>query len=204
MPTLYDNALSRNGYKVRLLASHLGIPLTVVAKDLRAGESRRPDFLDKNVAGRIPVLELDDGTCLPESNAILLFLAEGSPLLPSDTLERTHVLRWMFFEQSAVLPTIGTARFLRLTGQDTQRPDVYAQRVEAAKDTLAALERQFSQHDWAALDRFTVADIALYAYSSLAEDAGLDAAAYPSFAAWRKRVEALPAHVKPDWGFAAA
>jgi len=203
MPTLYDNPLSRNGYKVRLLANHLGLPLTVVAKDLKAGESRRPDFLDKNVAGKIPVLELDDGTCLAESNAIVLFLAEGTPLLPADTLERTHVLRWMFFEQSALLATIGSARFLRITGQHKQRPELYAQRVEMAQDALAALERHFGQNDWAALGRFTVADIALYAYSSVAEEAGIDTTPYPAFAAWRKRVEALPRHVKPDWGFQA-
>lgn len=203
MPTLYDNALSRNGYKVRLLARHLGLPLKVVAKDLFAGETRRPDFLGKNIAGRVPVLELDDGTCLPESNAILLFLAEGSALLPDDKLERIAVLRWMFFEQSAVLPTIGTARFFKLTGRDAQRPDVYAQRVEAAQDALAALERHFGANEWAALGRFTVADIALYAYGSVAEEAGIDTAPYPAFVAWRKRVEALPGHVKPDWGFAA-
>ncbi|HTH16947.1 MAG TPA: glutathione S-transferase family protein, partial [Magnetospirillum sp.] len=177
--------------------------LTVVAKDLFAGETRRPDFLDKNVAGRVPVLQLDDGTCLAESDAIVLFLAEGSALLPDDKLERCHVLRWMFFEQSAILPTVGTARFLKLTGRDTQRPDVYAQRVEATQDALATLERHFGGHDWAALGRFTVADIALYAYGSVVEEAGIDVAPYPAFAAWRKRVEAQPGHVKPDWGFAA-
>lgn len=201
MPTLYDNPISRNGYKVRILASHLGLPLTVVAKDLKAGESRKPDFLAKNVAGRVPVLELDDGTCLAESNAIVLFLAEGSDLLPASPLERAQVLRWMFFEQNAILPTIGTARFLRITGRDKERPDVYAQRVEMALDSLAALERHFSVHCWAALDRFTVADITLYAYASLTEEAGIDVAAYPAFAAWRKRVEALPAHVGPNAGF---
>jgi len=198
---LYDNPLSRNGYKVRLLASHLGLPLTVLATDLAAGESRRPEFLARNVAGRIPVLEMDDGTCLAESNAILLYLAEGTPLLPDGKLERTHVLRWMFFEQSAVLPTIGAARFLRLTKRDQQRPDAFAHRQEAALDALAALERHFTAHQWAALERFTVADIALYAYASVAEAAGLDVAPFPAFAAWRKRVEALPGHVGPAWGF---
>jgi glutathione S-transferase len=203
MPTLYDNPLSRNGYKVRLLASHLGLPLRVVTKDLKAGESRQPDFLAKNIAGKVPVLELEDGTCLPESNAIVLFLAEGTPLLPTTLLDRTQVLRWMFFEQSQILPNIGLARMLKITGRDAQRPDVYAQRIEAAQDSLAALERHFVGHDWAALDRFTIADIVLYAYASVAEEAGIDTSPYPSVVGWRKRVEALPTHVKPDWGFAA-
>ena len=198
MPILYDNPLSRNGYKARLLASHLGLALDVVAKDLKAGESRRDDF---NAAGRVPVLELDDGTCLAESNAIVLYLAEGSPLSPAAPLERAQVLRWMFFEQNAVLPTIGAARFLRITGRDKERPDVYAQRVEMAHDALAALERHFGVHPWAALGRFTVADIALYAYLSVTEEAGLDLAAYPAVAAWRNRVQSLPGHVGPDAGF---
>ncbi|MBR9972338.1 glutathione S-transferase family protein [Magnetospirillum sulfuroxidans] len=201
MPTLYDNPRSRNGYKVRLLASHLGLPLNVVTKDLKAGASRQPDFLAKNAAGKVPVLELEDGTCLPESNAIVLYMAEGSPLLPTAPLDRTQVLRWMFFEQSQILPNIGLARMLKITGSDAQRPDVYAQRIEAAQDALAALERHFGIHAWAALDRFTVADIVVYAYASVAEEAGIDTAAYPSVVAWRKRVEALPAHVTPDWGF---
>ena len=201
MPILYDNPLSRNGYKARLVASHLGLTLDVVTKDLLAGESRQADFLVKNAAGKVPVLELDDGTCLAESNAIVLFLAEGSELSPAAPLERAQVLRWMFFEQSAVLPTIGTARFLRITGRDKERPDVYAQRIEMAQDSLAALERHFSVHPWAALDRFTIADITLYAYASVAEDAGLDLAAYPAFVAWRKRVQSLPAHVGPNAGF---
>lgn len=203
MPTLYDNPLSRNGYKVRLLASHLGLPLHVVTKDLKAGESRQPDFLAKNTVGKVPVLELEDGTCLPESNAIVLYMAEGTPLLPTAPLERAQVLRWMFFEQSQILPNIGLARMLKITGRDTQRPDVYAQRLEVAQDSLAALERHFGSHDWAALGRFTAADIVLYAYASVAEEAGIDTSPYPSVVAWRKRVEALPAHVKPDWGFGA-
>ncbi|MGE4279848.1 MAG: glutathione S-transferase family protein [Magnetospirillum sp.] len=203
MPILYDNPVSRNGYKARLLASHLGLSLQVVSKDLRAGESRQADFLAKNAAGKVPVLELEDGTCLPESNAIVLFLAEGSALLPVDTLERAQVLRWMFFEQSQLLPNIGLARMLKLTGRDAQRPDVYAQRIEAGQDALAALDRHLAGNDWAALGRFTVADIVLYAYASVAEVAGFDMAAYPAVVAWRRRVEALPAHIASDWGFAA-
>lgn len=198
---LYDNKLSRNGYKVRLLASHLGIPLTVVAKDLMAGETRQPDYLGKNVVGKVPVLELDDGTCLPESNAILLYLADGSDLLPTDRLDRTHVLRWMFFEQGGILPTIGTARFLRITGRDQEAAQLYANRLQMAKDALAALERHFTGNDWAALGRFTVADIALYGYASVAEEAGIDMSDFPAVSAWRKRVQSLPQHVAPDWGF---
>lgn len=201
MLTLYDDPLSRNGYKVRLLLAELGLPVRVVHKNILTGETRRADFLAKNAAGRIPVLELEDGTCLPESNAILLYLAEGSALLPVDRLARAHVLRWMFFEQNMIECTIGTARFFKKTGKNVSRPDAHAHRLENAQDGLAAMERHLAEgRDWLAGD-FSVADIALYGYCSVAAEAGIDMTAYPRLTDWLQRVEARPAHVGASDGF---
>jgi len=200
MLTLYDDPYSHNGYKIRLLLAHLGRPVRVVHKNIMTGETRKPDFLAKNIAGRIPVLELEDGTCLAESNAILYYLAEGTALFPADHLARTEVLRWMFFEQNMIECTIGTARFFKKTGRDISRADVYAHRLENARDGLAAMDRHLSGKDWLA-GAFSVADLALYGYCSVGAEAGIDMTAYPQVEAWLKRVEARPGHVGPLHGF---
>lgn len=201
MAILYDDPMSRNGYKVRLLASHLGLPLVVVRKDIMAGQTRQPDFLAKNAAGRIPVLELDDGLCLPESDAILFYLAQGSALWPSAPIEQAEVLRWMFFEQNMIECSIGTVRFFQKTGRHTQEPDAYANRLSVAADALAALDRHLSGREWVALDRPTIADFALYGYVSLAPEAGFDLDRWPAVVAWAKRFAALPGHIAPESGF---
>lgn len=193
---LYDNHLSRNGYKIRLLAAHLGLALERVEIDIVKGESRAEGFLGKNIAGRIPVLVLDDGTCLAESNAILFYLAQGSSLLPSEALAQAQLLRWMFFEQNMIEGSIGTARFWRKLGRDKQRPDAFAHRIEAATDALSVLERHLGQSAWLACGQFTIADIALYGYVSVAEGAGLDMALYPNIVQWRRNVASLPAHLE--------
>ncbi len=177
------------------------LPFRAVRVDSLTGETRRPEFLKKNAAGRIPVLELENGAFLAESGAILLYLAQGSDLLPEEPLQRAQVLRWMFFEQNLLECTIGTARFFKKVGRDRERPDAYAHRMEAARDALLALDRGLEGQEWAALGRFTLADIALYGYVSVAEEAGLEMAELGNVVAWRKRVEALPRHVPPDWGF---
>jgi glutathione S-transferase len=201
MPTLYDDPFSRNGYKIRLLLSHLKLSFKSVRLDIMKGETRQPGFLAKNVAGRIPALELDDGTMLAESGAILFYLAEGTPLLPEDRLGRAQVLRWMFFEQNMIESTIGTRRFYVRTGRDQERPDAFKQRGEVVLDALQAMERHLADgRGWLACQRFTIADIAVYGYLSVAEEAALDMSPYPNILAWRKRVESLPGHVAWDWG----
>jgi glutathione S-transferase len=204
VPILYDNHLSRNGYKIRLLASHLGMKLTRVEVDILAGASRQPAFLAKNIAGRIPVLELEDGSCMAESNAILFFLAQGTPLLPADRRLQAEVLRWMFFEQNMIECSIGTARFWKKIGRDRERPDAFAHRMEVAVDALGALDRHLTIHEWVAIDRFTIADIALYGYVSVAEEAGLTMSDFPEVARWMRRLESLPAHITADVTGAAA
>lgn len=201
MLRLYDDPRSRNGYKVRLLLSHLGLPFRTVAVDILSGATRQADFLAKNIVGRIPVLELDDGTCLAESGAILVYLAEDTAFLPADRRMRAEVLRWMFFEQNMLEGSIGTARFWRKLGRDKERPDAFAHRLAVADDALQALDPHLAGRDWLAAGRFTIADIAGYGYVSVGEDAGIDLTAFPAVTAWLARIAALPAHVASDWGF---
>jgi glutathione S-transferase len=195
MPILYDNSLSRNGYKVRLLAAHLGLALTCVEVDILSGVTRQADFLAKNVAGRIPVLVFEDGTSLAESNAILFYLAQGTPLWPADRREQAELLRWMFFEQNMIEGSVGTARFWRKIGRDRERPDAFAHRLEAAIDGLSALERHLGSRAWLALDRFSIADISVYGYVSVAAEAGLAISDFPAVQAWLRRIETLPNHL---------
>ena len=198
MPVLYDNKLSRNGYKIRLLAAHAGLPLERVEIDLLKGETRTPDFYALNVAGRIPVLTLDDGTHLAESDAILYYLAQGTDYWPATPLDQTDVLRWMFFEQNSIECSIGTARFWKKLGRDQQRPDAFAHRMEASLDGLTVLDTHLAQRDWVAAGRFTIADIALYGYVSVAPDAGIALSDFPAVTAWMARLEALPGHIGPE------
>ncbi len=195
MLTLYDFAPSGNGYKVRLVLAQLGRPFRRIEVDLLAGATRTADFLAINPDGRIPVLVLEDGTALAESNAICWYLAEGSPLLPDDPLERAQVLRWMFFEQYSHEPNIAVLRFWHhlpaMTPlQQAQEPERRA-KGEAA---LAVMQTHLVARDWFVGDRPSLADIALYAYTHVAEEGGFDLAGYPAVAAWLARVAALPGH----------
>lgn len=199
MLRLYDNHLSRNGYKIRLLLSHLGRPFEVVEKDILKGETRTPEFLAKNPAGRIPVLELEDGTCLAESNAVLCYLAEGTPFLPAGALDRAQTLRWMFFEQNMLESSIGGAKFWKTIGRDAEEPEAFAAKVATARDGLAALDRHLAAHDWLAAGRLTIADIAVYGYVSETENAGIPLAETPAVVAWLARMAAQPRHVAHDW-----
>src|SRR5579859_1236791 len=198
MPVLYDNKLSRNGYKIRLLAAHAGLKLERVEIDILKGESRTKDFVERNIAGRIPVLTLEDGTNLAESNAILYYLAQGTAYWPATALEQTEVLRWMFFEQNSIECSIGTARFWKKLGKDQTRQDAFAHRMEASLDGLSTLDSHLAERQWAAAGRFTIADMALYGYVSVAPDAGIDLSDFPAVSAWLRRIEALPGHVSPE------
>lgn len=198
MPILYDNKLSRNGYKIRLLAAHIGLKLQRVEVDILKGESRTPEFMAKNVAGRIPVLELEDGSDMAESDAILFYLAQGTKLLPADPRQQAEVLRWMFFEQNSIECSIGTARLWRKLGRESARPDAFAHRMETAIDALAVLDRHLAEHEWLACERLTIADIAVYGYVCVAPDAGIDMEDFPAVIRWMQRLEALPAHISAD------
>jgi len=198
MPVLYDNKVSRNGYKIRLLAAHAGLPLKRVEIDIFKGESHTPDFVAMNVAECIPVLTLDDGTNLAESNAILYHLAQGTALWPETLLDQTDVLRWTYFEQNSIECTVGTARNWKKRGRDKERPDAFAHRLEASASGLKVLDTHLTGRDWVAANRFTIADIALYGYVSVAPDAGIDLSIYPAVTEWLRRIEALPGHIGPE------
>jgi glutathione S-transferase len=193
---LYDFHDSGNGYKVRLLLAQLGVGYQYVDVDILHGESRTPEFLARNPNGRIPVLELDDGTFLPESNAILFYLAEGTRFLPADRLARAQTLQWMFFEQYSHEPNIATSRFwLRHTEIDDERKKRLEEKKALGHAALKVMEQRLGEHPYFVGDAYTIADIALYAYTHVAPEGGFDLAAYPSIRTWLERVRSQPGHV---------
>jgi glutathione S-transferase len=193
---LYDHPASANCMKVRVLLRQLGIPFETVTVDLFHGETRQPVHLARNPDGRVPVLELDTGELIPESAAIMLHVAEGTPLLPPPGLARTRVHQWLFFEQNQIEMGIAVARFMALTGRAETAPEVFENRLAQGRRALESLERGLAQSGpFIAGEDYTVADIALHAYVHCAADAGADARAYPLIAVWLDRVEATPGFV---------
>ena len=195
MLKLYDYLESGNGYKVRLLLHQLGIPFERVELDITRGQTRTPEFLALNRNGRIPLLVTGDGTALAESNAIQFYLAEGTPLLPSGRLERAQVLQWMFFEQYSHEPYIAVVRFWVHTGVADERAEEVAVSRARGYDALAVMEDHLHHRDFFAAGRYTIADIALYAYTHVAHEGGFDLAPYPAVSAWLARVRSQPRHI---------
>ncbi|MGH7125992.1 MAG: glutathione S-transferase family protein [Stellaceae bacterium] len=193
MLRLYDYLPSQNAWKVRLLLSHLGLDYERVPVSIFEGESHTDAFLGKNPAGAVPVLEVEPGRFIAESNAILCYLAEGTRYMPTDRLARAQVMQWLFFEQSYVEPQIGSLRYWRLTGKLANRSeDMVAGKRAYSLRALAALERHLASREFLVGDRYTIADMAIYAYAAHADEAGLDLAPYPAFRAWIARVETQP------------
>lgn len=193
---LYDYLDSGNGFKVRLLLTQLGLPFERFEVDITKGESRTQDFLCKNLNGRIPVLETDDGICLPESNAILFYLAESTPFLPEDRLQRAQVLQWMFFEQYSHEPNIATVRFwLKHGGLNDERRGMLEQKRVLGYAALEVMERHLADYAYFVDERYTIADIALYAYTHVADEGGFDLARFAAIADWMGRVRGQPKHI---------
>src|SRR5688572_8956408 len=185
MLTLYDYLDSGNGYKIRLLLAQLDRPYHRVELDIMQGHTRTPEFLAKNLNGRIPTLELEDGTYLPESNAILWYLAEETPFIPEDRLTRARVLQWMFFEQYSHEPYVATPRFiLKHLPPDSPRYAELPKRLEQGRAALGVMDKHLKEHEFFAGDRYTIADIALYAYTHVADEATLDLTPYVNLRAW--------------------
>jgi glutathione S-transferase len=194
--TLYDYLPSGNGYKVRLTAKHLKIPYRLVQMDIVRGATRTAEFLAKNPNGRIPLLEVPGSGYLAESHAIIGFLAEGSDLIPGDAWQRAQLWHWLCFEQYNLEPNIGTARFW-LTSLHKTAADLgerLTDKTAKGHEALAVLERGLTGRTFLVADRFTLADIALYAYTHVAPEAGLGLDAYPAIRAWITRVASQPHH----------
>ena len=193
---LYEHGSSGNCLKCRLLLRQLELPYESVSVDLFRGETRSAEHFARNPDGRIPVLETDDGETIPESGAILLYLAEGTAFLPDDRLARARVHQWMFFEQNRIEADLAVARFMKLAGRDARFPEAFANRLERGRDALAALDRGLADgRPFLAGDAYTVADIAVYGYGHCAGDAGVDPREHANVAAWMDRVEATPGFV---------
>jgi glutathione S-transferase len=193
---LYDFLESGNGYKVRLALHQLEIPFERVELDIVAGATRTPAFLARNPNGRIPTLELPDGTFLAESNAILFYLADGTPLLPADRLERAQVLQWMFFEQYSHEPNIATSRFwLHHVELTPERRAALVEKKRLGDAALGVMETHLARRTYFVGERYTIADIALYAYTHVADEGGFDLEPFPAVRAWLARVAGQPRHV---------
>lgn len=192
MLKLYDYAASGNCYKVRLLLAQLERQYERVPIDIFAGDTLTDEYAAKNPARSTPVLELEDGRCLSESNAILFYLAGGTAFLPDDPFELADVLRWLIFEQTDVMMTMGGLRFRLLTGRLTADSPDASRRREGAEAALRFLDEHLQEHEFLAVDRYTVADIATYAYAHVADEAGLDLGRYPAVQAWLSRIEGQP------------
>ena len=196
MVTLYDYLDSGNGYKIRLLLAQLGRPYRWIERDILANETRTPEFLAKNPNGRIPMLELDDGACLAESNAILWYLAEGSAFIPGDRLQRAQVLQWMFFEQYSHEPYVATSRFIvKHMPVDSPRRAELPDRMVRGQAALAVMETHLSRHSFFVGEAYSLADIALYAYTHVAHEAFFDLTPHQAVRRWLERVASQPGYL---------
>ncbi len=198
MIRLHDYLPSGNGYKVRLILSQLGIPFERIEYDIDAGETRTPDFLDRvNQNGRIPVLETDDGEFLAESNAILAHLAEGTPFVPGAGMERAKVFQWMFFEQYSHEPNIATPRswLIHKVEMTDDMRTALPQKRKLGYEALGVMERHLEAREFFVGGWYTIADVALYAYTHVAGEGGFDLEGFPAVRAWIQRVASQPDHI---------
>lgn len=201
MYTLYSMQRSGNSYKVRLALARLGIPYKLIEIDILQGESRTPEFIAKNPSGQVPLLEVAPQRHLAESNAILWYVAGGTTLAPEGRIERAEAMQWMFFEQHSLEPNIGTAYFwlsLVKGGRDLQGHAIEGW-MENGYRALGVMEMHLSKHDYFVDKRFTIADIALYAYTHLAHTCDFDLGRYPAVRAWLERVAREPGYVAMEW-----
>ena len=196
MLRLYDNMASGNGYKVRLLLTLLGLPFERVELDIDRGETRTPAFLAKNANGRIPLLELAPGDRIAESNAILCYLADGTPYLPDARRVRAAVMEWLFFEQYSHEPNIATPRYWITHKLVTaERAGLLPEKRRLGHAALAVMERHLAERAYFVGEAPTVADIALYAYTHVAPEGGFDLAPYGAVRAWLARIPEIPGYV---------
>jgi len=194
---LYDYLPYGNGYKVRLVLHQLGLPYELVELDIKRGETRTPGFLAKNPNGRIPLLEIPEHGYLSESHAIIRYLAEGSALVPADRLDRARMWQWMCFEQYNLEPNVGTLRFWigSLHKTDAEMGDKLVEKRRNGEAALAVLEQGLTGRTFLVGGRYSLADIALYAYTHVAPEGRFSLEPYPAIRAWCDRVAAQPGYV---------
>lgn len=196
MIAVYGMSVSGNCHKVRQLLEHLGRPYRWIEVDSAHGETRTPQFLAKNPNGRVPIIEREDGSILPESNAILYWLAEGTPYLPDDPWQRAQALAWLFFEQYSHEPYIAVARFIRgWTAPGSPRRAELPRLHERGHQALVVMDRHLAANAWFTGDHYGVADIALFAYTDVAHHGGFDLAAYAAVRDWLARMRTTPGFV---------
>jgi glutathione S-transferase len=203
MLTLYSMPSSGNSYKVRLLLALLNIPFRVIETEYDGGRelTKTPEFLAKNPHGKVPLLELEDGRLLSESNAILLYLGEGTRFVPDERFDRAKVHQWMFWEQNSHEGTIAVrGAILRYPERAHRRtPEILGPLLEGGNHCLGVMETQLSKTPYLTGDSFTLADICLYAYTHSADRGGFDLNQFPAVQAWLKRVSSEPGHVPLEW-----
>ena len=192
---LYDYAPSPNCHKVRILLAQLGREYERVPIDIFGGDTLKPEYFEKNPGLTTPVLEIEPGVYLPESGAILLYLAEGTQFLPSDPVERSQVHRWMMWEQARLFAIVGALRFLLASGRLDREGREARQQLRFSMAIVAQADGHLANTRFFVADRYTVADIALYGYLQVAHEAGVDMEAFPNIGAWLERVRNHPNHV---------
>ncbi len=193
---IYADSRSGNCYKIQLLCAEMGIDYDWQEVDILAGETRTPEFLAMNANGRIPLLALPDGRYLAESSAILFFLADGSEFFAGDAYSRAEILQWMFFEQYSHEPNLATSRFIiKYLGNPPDRQASLEQKRAAGRQALAVMERQLLRHPYIVGDKYNIADIALFAYTHVADEGGFSLSDYPAIQAWIEHIERRPKFV---------
>jgi glutathione S-transferase len=201
MYTLYSMQRSGNCYKARLALAQLGVDYSLVEVDILRGDTRTPQFLAMNPGGHVPLLEVAPGRYLSESNAILWYVAGGTQLAPEDRIDRSTALQWMFFEQHSLEPNLGAAWFWLVLVRGGRELQTHALEdwMERGYQALQVMQTHLSTHDFFAAGHYTIADIALYAYTHIAHECDYDLAEFPAIRAWLKRVAEQPGHVAMDW-----
>ncbi len=193
MYKLYNFPPSGNCYKIRLLLNQLQLPFELIDVNIVSGDSRLPDFLRKNPNGKVPVLELEPTVFLIESNAILIYLAEGTDLLPRDRLQRTQVMQWLFFEQYSLGANLSRPRFwIKIAKQAEQFAQIIEYHHRLGNAALQVMEQHLEKHLFFVSDRYTIADIALFAYTHIADEGDFDLSIFPAIQAWIKRIQTQP------------
>ena len=190
---IYGDSRSGNCYKIQMLCAEMGVDCDWVEVDILAGDTRTPNFLEMNANGRIPLLALPDGRYLPESNAILYYLADGSEFFSGDAYARAEIMQWMFFEQYSHEPYIATSRFIiKYLGNPKDKQAVLEEKKIGGLAALGIMEQKLTDQAFFTGDNFNIADIALYAYTHVADEGGFELGEYPNIRTWIERIEGRP------------